>query len=104
LKFNLINTKRCRVQLDIGSVRLKGPFLIDIGRAVQFPRGAKRSEHEADDSSQLMFQVKNQYSYNSTLPYAFMACTFPLISINIQKSDLSLKSLTKRKIAALLSV
>ena len=37
--------------------------------------GAKRPGSEADHSTPSSVEAKNELSYNSTTPYAFMACT-----------------------------
>jgi hypothetical protein len=38
-------------------------------------QGMKRTGREADHSSVSSFEVKNEWSYISTPPHAFMACT-----------------------------
>jgi hypothetical protein len=39
-----------------------------------FPRGVKRPWREADHSPPSSAEVKNEWSYTPTAPYAFVAC------------------------------
>jgi hypothetical protein len=58
-----------------------GPHTLIFNEYVCLPLEVQWVRHEADHSPPSWAKVKNEWSYNSLPPYAFMVCNFTFTSV-----------------------